>query len=470
MAREQNLDLHNLYDLDMERAVLSSVIFSEDNLAEISDTIEPNDFYLKAHADIYAAMIKCMNSDEPIQTGFIKKRLGDKFDEEIFAEVLGTNSILDIKKFANELKEKSIKRSLVKIAHQIPNKLHEDRPSRDLVDELSPSFYGLVEGNSAGIVKDSAQIINDVIAHLELQKTIEDKDIVGIDTGFRHLNEMTKGFKKGDLIIIAARPGMGKTTICLNFMSHILQRGNGVVFFSLEMPAEQIMLRMLSAKTSISLQNIMTAKLDDEEWSRLSDACDDMANRKFFVYDSGYVNIHQVRTQMRKLKTTHPEISLCVIDYIGLMMATSNFADRHLQIAEISRGLKLLARELDMPIIALSQLNRGLEARNDKRPMLSDLRESGAIEQDADMILFVYRDEVYREQAEKEAEKKAKAEGKEYVAKFVPNKLEEEAEIIVGKNRNGPVGSVDIIFQKEFTRFVDKGKMPQSEVYFKHDS
>ena len=152
------------------------------------------------------------------------------------------------------------------------------------------------------------------------------------------------------------------------------------------------------------------------------------------------------------------------------MMATSNFADRHLQIAEISRGLKLLARELDMPIIALSQLNRGLEARNDKRPMLSDLRESGAIEQDADMILFVYRDEVYREQAEKEAEKKAKAEGKEYVAKFVPNKLEEEAEIIVGKNRNGPVGSVDIIFQKEFTRFVDKGKMPQSEVYFKHDS
>ena len=126
MAREQNLDLHNLYDLDMERAVLSSVIFSEDNLAEISDTIEPNDFYLKAHADIYAAMIKCMNSDEPIQTGFIKKRLGDKFDEEIFAEVLGTNSILDIKKFANELKEKSIKRSLVKIAHQIPNKVNEE--------------------------------------------------------------------------------------------------------------------------------------------------------------------------------------------------------------------------------------------------------------------------------------------------------------------------------------------------------
>lgn len=200
----------------------------------------------------------------------------------------------------------------------------------------------------------------------------------------------------------------------------------------------------------------MTAKMDDEEWSRLSDACEDMANRKLFVYDSGYVNIHQIRTQMRKLKSAHPEITLCVIDYIGLMMATSNFSDRHLQIAEISRGLKLLARELDMPIIALSQLNRSLESRANKRPMLSDLRESGAIEQDADMILFVYRDEVYREQEEKEAEKKAHAEGKEYVRKFVPNKIEEDAEIIVGKNRNGPVGTVEVIFQKEFTRFVDK--------------
>ncbi|MGP1485947.1 MAG: replicative DNA helicase [Campylobacter sp.] len=464
--KSENLDLHNLYDLDMERAVLSSILYSTDNLAEIFDLIEPKDFYLKAHGEIFAAMIKCINNDEPVETGFIKKRLGEKFNEDIFAGILGINSILDVKKYATELKEKSIKRSLVKIAHQIPSKVSEDRPSRDMVDELSQSFYSLVEGNVAGVIKDSFTIINDVIAHLEKQKTIEDKDIVGIDTGFRQLNEMTKGFKNGDLIIVAARPGMGKTTLCLNFISHILQRGKGVVFFSLEMPAEQIMLRMLSAKTSISLQNIMTAKLDDEEWARLSDACDEMANRKFFVYDSGYVNIHQVRTQMRKLKTTHPEITLCVIDYIGLMMATSNFADRHLQIAEISRGLKLLARELDMPIVALSQLNRSLEARNDKRPMLSDLRESGAIEQDADMILFVYRDEVYREQAEKEAMKKAKAEGKEYVSKFVSNKLEEEAEIIIGKNRNGPVGNVDIIFQKEFTRFVDKTRV-QNEVYFK---
>lgn len=455
MAKE-NIDMHNLYDLDMERAILASIIYSADNLSEIFDILSPFDFYLRAHGDVYDAMVKCLNENLPVETGFLKTKLGSKFDENVMSEIIGTNSILDVKKYANEIKEKSIKRSLVKIAHQIPSKVSEDKPSRDMVDELSQSFYSLVDGQSAGVVKDAAVIIADVIAHLEKQKLLEDKDIVGIDTGFRQLNEMTKGFKHGDLIIIAARPGMGKTTICLNLMNHVLMRGSGVVFFSLEMPAEQIMLRMLSAKTSIPLQNIMTAKMDDEEWSRLSDACDDMASRKLFVYDSGYVNIHQIRTQMRKLKSSHPEITLCVIDYIGLMMATSNYSDRHLQIAEISRGLKLLARELDMPIVALSQLNRSLESRANKRPMLSDLRESGAIEQDADMILFVYRDEVYREQEEKEAEKKAHAEGKEYVRKFVPNKIEEDAEIIVGKNRNGPVGTVEVIFQKEFTRFVDK--------------
>ncbi|WP_236861366.1 replicative DNA helicase [Campylobacter sp. RM16192] len=448
--------MHNLYDLDMERSILSSIIYSGENLVQIFDIVSSGDFYLKGHADIYTAMVECMNADLPIETSFLKTKLGAKFDEEILASVVGTNSILDIKKYATELREKSIKRSLVKIAHQIPNKVSEDKPSRDMVDELSQSFYSLVEGSAAGVIKESKEIIVDVLAHLEKQKMLENQDIVGIDTGFKELNEKTKGFKNGDLIIIAARPGMGKTTICLNLMSNVLQRGNGVVFFSLEMPAEQIMLRMLSAKTSIPLQNIMTAKMDDEEWSRMSDACEDMSNKKFFVYDSGYVNIHQIRTQMRKLKSSHPEISLCVIDYIGLMMATSNYADRHLQIAEISRGLKLLARELDMPIIALSQLNRSLEARANKRPMLSDLRESGAIEQDADMILFVYRDEVYLEQEEKEREKRAKVEGKEYVPKFIPNKIEEDAEIIIGKNRNGPVGTVDVIFQKEFTRFVDK--------------
>ncbi|RAZ61713.1 replicative DNA helicase [Campylobacter hyointestinalis] len=446
----------NLYDLDMERSILSAILFSEDNIGEIYDLISPSDFYLKGHGDVYSAMVECLNHDEPIDPAFIKKRLANNFDDKIFTEIVTTNSILDIKKYALELKEKSIKRSLVKVAHKIPNKVNEDKASRDIVDEISGEIYSLVDNSNGGVIKESKEIIEGVIKEIEKQKTLIDKDVVGVDTGFKRLNEMTKGFKDGDLVIIAARPGMGKTAFVLNLVQKVLNQDLGVVFFSLEMPATQLMLRLLSAKTSIPLQNLMTADMDNDELSRLSDACDEISRKKLFVYDSGNATIHQVRTQMRKLKASNPEIKLCVIDYIGLMTNSSTYSDRHLQIAEISRGLKLLARELSLPVIALSQLNRSLEARANKRPMLSDLRESGAIEQDADTILFVYRNEVYLEQEEKEREQKAKLEGKTYEKKFVPNKIEENAEIIVGKNRNGPTGTAEMIFQKEFTRFVDK--------------
>ncbi|RAZ52478.1 replicative DNA helicase [Campylobacter hyointestinalis] len=446
----------NLYDLDMERSILSAILFSEDNIGEIYDLISPSDFYLKGHGDVYSAMVECLNHDEPIDLAFIKKRLANNFDDKIFTEIVTTNSILDIKKYALELKEKSIKRSLVKVAHKIPNKVNEDKASRDIVDEISGEIYSLVDNSNGGVIKESKEIIEGVIKEIEKQKTLIDKDVVGVDTGFKRLNEMTKGFKDGDLVIIAARPGMGKTAFVLNLVQKVLNQDLGVVFFSLEMPATQLMLRLLSAKTSIPLQNLMTADMDNDELSRLSDACDEISRKKLFVYDSGNATIHQVRTQMRKLKASHPEIKLCAIDYIGLMTNSSAYSDRHLQIAEISRGLKLLARELSLPVIALSQLNRSLEARANKRPMLSDLRESGAIEQDADTILFVYRNEVYLEQEEKEREQKAKLEGKTYEKKFVPNKIEENAEIIVGKNRNGPTGTAEMIFQKEFTRFVDK--------------
>ena len=468
MAKERlnEIEFSNLYDLDMERAILSSIIANNDALGEIFDTIKAGDFYLKGHSQIYEAMVECLNSDDPVAVPFLKNKLGDKYDEALMIDIIGTNSLIDIRRYASELKEKSIKRSLVKIAHDIPSKVNEDKASRDMVDELSQEFYSLIEGGGTGTIKEGKDIILKVVEHIKTQIELGEQDIVGLDTGFKKLNEMIKGFKNGDLIIVAARPGMGKTTLCLNFMSQVLKSGAGVVFFSLEMPAEQIMMRILSSKTSIPLQDIMTGKIDDEAMARLSDACGEFSEYKLFVHDSGYVNIHQVRTQMRKLKAMHPEISLCVIDYIGLMMSTNNFADRHIQIAEISRGLKLLARELDMPIIALSQLNRSLESRANKRPMLSDLRESGAIEQDADIILFVYRDEFYLEQEEKEKEKRASAEGKEYKSTHVFNKLQEKAEIIVGKNRNGETGSVDVLFQKQHSRFEDITSAPVSDVTF----
>jgi len=232
--------------------------------------------------------------------------------------------------------------------------------------------------------------------------------------------------------------------------------GKGVAFFSLEMPAEQLMLRLLSIQTSIPLQKLRVGDMNDGQWESLTGAIDNMNKAKLFVDDQGSININQLRSKLRKLKNQHPEIEIAVIDYLQIMSGIGN-QDRHLQVSEISRGLKMLARELEMPIVALSQLNRGLESRNDKRPMLSDIRESGSIEQDADIILFVYRDDVYREAAEKEKEMKAKANGKEYENKF-KNKLEEDTELIIGKHRNGPTGTVKLIFQKSFTRFIDAPK------------
>jgi replicative DNA helicase len=243
------------------------------------------------------------------------------------------------------------------------------------------------------------------------------------------------------------------TALSLNFVYHALQNQIGVAFFSLEMPVEQLMLRLLSIDSMIPLQNLRTGNLGDSELYGLNNSLKNFEDKKLFVDDEGNVNIHQLKTKLRKLKAKNPELGLAVVDYIQIM-SSANSKDRHLAVSDISRGLKLLAKELKIPIIALSQLNRSLENRNDKRPIMSDIRESGSIEQDADIILFVYRDDVYRMKAEKEKEKEARNRNEKYVPQ-IEEKEEELAEIIIGKQRNGPTGVVKLSFQKRFTKFVD---------------
>lgn len=449
------------FDLDLERAILSSCIMSEDAYSSIAGDIEIKDFSLKAHQDIFKAIIACVNAGEPISISFLKKH--KKLDEQILTEIIATPSIIDLPAYVNELREKSIKRQLLSFAHLLPTRINENRAVSEISDEIGKEIFNLTNRVNANDIKDMELVLSELLEEFKKQKSLENKSVIGLDTGFEELNTMTKGFKGGELIIIAARPGMGKTTLCLNFIDKVLKQDKGVAMFSLEMPATQIMQRLLSARTSIALQKILTADLNDDEWDRIGDACNYYSKKKLFIYDSGYATITDVRAILRRLKAQEESIGLCVIDYIGLMMSNSNFNDRHLQVSEISRGLKLLARELDMPIIALSQLNRSLEQRANKRPMMSDLRESGAIEQDADTILFVYRDEVYREQEEKERENKAKAEGKAYQRNFIPNPMQENAEILVGKNRNGPVGIVEVLFLKEKSCFVDKPKFESIE-------
>ncbi len=446
----------NLYNLAFERSILSSIVFEPSQFDELSNQLKKDDFYLPAHQDIFGAMTKLFQKDEPIDEEFIKKELikAKKFDEQVLLEILAANPIANTKAYINEIKDKSLKRHLLTLTTEIKRvTVEEELPSAEVIDIVEKKLYEITQDNQTSDFKDSPTMTYDTMEYIKEMKARGNSVLVGVDTGFAELNKMTTGFGKGDLVIIAARPAMGKTSFVLNTVNNLITKGKGVAFFSLEMPAEQLMLRLLSIQTSIPLQKLRVGDMDDNQWSSLNAAIDKMNTAKLFVDDAGSVNINQLRSKLRKLKNQHPEIEIAVIDYLQIMQGIGS-QDRHLQVSEISRGLKMLARELNMPIVALSQLNRGLESRNDKRPMLSDIRESGSIEQDADIILFVYRDDVYLYKEEKEREKAAKAEGKEFVSTYV-EKEEEDAEIIIGKQRNGPTGHVKLVFQKKLTRFVD---------------
>ncbi|MBU0631946.1 replicative DNA helicase [bacterium] len=447
---------NNLYNLTFEKSILSSIIFEPRQFDELESMLKYDDFYLPAHQDIYKAMVSLTRKDEPIDEEFIKKELSKqkKFDESIMLDILSANPIANIKAYVNEIKDKSLKRHLLTLTTEIKRvTLEEELPADEVVNLVEKKLYEITQDSQTSDFKDSPTVTFDTMEYIKEMKARGNSTLVGVDTGYNELNKMTTGFGKGDLVIIAARPAMGKTSFVLNTVNNLINKGKGVAFFSLEMPAEQLMLRLLSIQTSIFLQKLRVGDLNDDEWSRLTGAIDHMNKAKLFVDDQGSININQLRSKLRKLKNQHPEIEVAVIDYLQIMAGTGG-KDRHLEVSEMSRGLKMLARELGIPIIALSQLNRGLESRNDKRPMLSDIRESGSIEQDADIILFVYRDDVYLYKEEKEREKAAKADGKEFTSTYV-EKEEEEAEIIIGKQRNGPTGHVKLMFQKKLTRFVD---------------
>jgi len=466
--------VEELHNINVEKAVLSAIIFDPEIYEDIAAVLNPEDFYLPFHQHLFASMEELFEAELPIDEEFLKKELQKKgkFDEVAMIEVLSANPITNTKAYVKEIKAYANKRSLVTLATEIKKlTIEDDLEVEEVMDRVEQKLYEITQDSVSDDFKDSKRITVDTINEIERLKALNNSKLIGIDTGFNNLNDKTSGFGKGDLVIVAARPAMGKTALVLNMALKAIERGEGVAFFSLEMPAEQLMLRMLSAKTSIPLQALRVGNLRDDEWSRLSAAVDDISRRKLFVDDGGYATIHHVRSKLRKLKSQHPEISMAIIDYLQLMSGDSrSSAGRQQEISEISRGLKQLARELEIPIIALSQLNRSLESRENKRPMLSDLRESGAIEQDADIILFVYRDDVYREAKEKEKEMKAKAEGKPYESTF-RRKEEEETELIIGKQRNGPTGTVDLMFQKRFTRFVDANPSGASyEVIFDNDN
>ncbi|MBY0540426.1 MAG: replicative DNA helicase [Campylobacterales bacterium] len=449
--------MDSVYSINIERAVLSSILFNPEELEDVLGVLKPKDFYLPAHKKIFEVMVKLHNDDMPIDEEFIRKRVDSKdVDDSILLEILSANPITNTLAYVREIKDGSVKRELASLATTIKKvAIEEEMSANEALDTIQGELYKISTDSATSELKDMQVVTRDTLEYIEKMKKMGNKHLIGETTGFEALDRRTTGFNAGDLIIIAARPAMGKTALVLNMALKNVEQGKGVILFSLEMPAEQLMLRMLSAKTSIPLQNLRKGDLDDQQWTNLSGAFDDLNTKKLFVDDGGSININQLRARVRKLAQNESNnIKLVIIDYLQLMQGTGN-KDRHQEVSDISRGLKMLAREMKIPIIALSQLNRGLENRPDKRPMLSDLRESGAIEQDADIIMFVYRDDVYKERDEARKEKEAKDKGEDYKSKFI-NKPEEEAEIIIGKQRNGPIGTVKLNFQKALTRFVDK--------------
>jgi replicative DNA helicase len=452
--------MSKLYDLDIERGLLKAAISVDANIYDtLSMILEKQDFYLPFHQDVYEAIGESLDKSGVVDEIFVKEILEkkDKYKEDEFFEILQTTPLIaGIESYAKKLKEYSAKRALLTLSNEIKQEL-EDEDVFEVLDEIERKIFNIRVANASAdfklaseIVKESLKYIHEKIA---IRREFGDKKVIGLDTGFPSLNEKTNGFGEGDLIIIAARPSMGKTAFALNIALNVLKQDKGVAIFSLEMPAEQLMLRMLSSYSKIPLQNLRSGHLTDEDLEKLQIVTDELYNKPLFVDDEGNINISLIKSKLRKLKAQNPNLSLVIIDYLQLI--TSSLKERHLAIADISRNLKLLARELKLPIIALSQLNRSLESRPNKRPLLSDLRESGAIEQDADIIMFIYRDDVYKAMEAKQKQKEAAEKGEVAKIDFV-EKDEEEAEIIIGKQRNGPTGVIHMIFDKKYTLFKDK--------------
>jgi len=425
---------------DAERAVLGALLLNDEYISTISEIIVPDDFYSPAHKIIYQAIIDLGQKHKRIdivtlQDELIKRNQLDAIGGIIYLVTLQEDipSVGLIVQHATIIKEKSVLRQLISSAATIiTNCYTQDQDSIDAVlDDAEKIIFNISNKRSNNNfiqldiwLKRTFQHLSDIKSHT--------KGITGIPSGFQHLDQMTSGFQNSDFIVLAARPSMGKTALAMSVALSAARSGFATGIFSLEMSAEQLTLRLLSAESGIGHHNIRNATISSDEWIDLTNVAAQLAEMKVFIDDTAMLNIMDLRAKARKLKAEHG-LQLLVIDYLQLLHSNKKHENRHQEVSDISRSLKALAKELNIPIIALSQLSRAVDSRMDKRPMLSDLRESGAIEQDADLIMFLYRDIVYNPEAENPA----------------------SAELIIGKQRNGPTGTVYMNFIREITKFED---------------
>lgn len=426
--------------LESERAVLGGIFLRPDIYGEVAAVISSQDFYKVGHRYIFDAMAGCYGNQESIDPLLVMNRLKkmNKFDEiggeSIFYDILEeVPTAANILSYAAIVKEKSLLRKLGTAGTKIVEMSYEGYEDVDVIlDKAESLIFKIAETKDSKDLVDMRQAISDEIKRLE--KVMNNKGMTtGISSGFKSFDDKTSGFHPSDLVIVAARPAMGKTALALNMaLNMATHEKKGILLFSLEMSSSQLLQRLISMQSGIGLQKIRNGFLLDKEWGNIGIACGQISNSNINIADTPNVNVLEIRSIARKLKIAG-QLDVIIVDYLQLIKGTGKGENRQQEISEISRSLKGIARELDVPIIALSQLSRAPEQRADRRPMLSDLRESGAIEQDADMVVFLYRDDYYNENSEEKG----------------------ITEVIIGKQRNGPVGTVKLKFFNEITKFGD---------------
>ncbi len=428
------------HNIEAEQAVIGAIFLEPDVFSTASERIGPADFYRASHEVIFEAMYKLFEKGEPIDIVTVTTLLANSDKLDIAGGVTYLTDLAssvptaaNIDYYSKIVEEKALLRRLISTATDIVTKtFSREDEVEEVLDEAERSILEVSSRKNVNAFKPIKDVLIDVYDNIEQLHHAKD-DVTGIPTGYRDLDRMTSGFQRNDLIIIAARPSMGKTAFALNIAQNVaINTDENVAIFSLEMGADQLVSRMLCAEGNIDSQRLRTGKLEQEDWGKLTMAMGSLSHAGIYIDDSPGIRVTDIRSKCRRLKQEHG-LGMIIIDYLQLIQGSEHSRDnRQQEVSEISRSLKGLARELEVPLIALSQLSRGVESRQDKRPMMSDLRESGSIEQDADIVGFLYRDDYYDSESE-----------------------QQNIEIILAKQRNGPTGTVELAFVKEFNKFVD---------------
>jgi replicative DNA helicase len=427
-------------NLEAESSVLGGILLENDAMNLVLELLRAEDFYRESHRKIFRAMIELSDRTEPVDIITLSECLKKRGELEAVGGSSYLASINDfvptaanISYYARIVREKAILRHLINVATDVATRGYEPRGNVDeLLDSAEKAIFDITEQRIKGSFVKIGDMMKDSIKMVE--KLFERKTMItGVPTGFKDLDTKTAGFQPADLIIVAARPGMGKTAFSLNIASHAAFAGYGVAVFSLEMAKEQLALRLLCSEARVDNSKVRTGYLSDRDFPRLATAAGKLHDALIFIDDTPAISVLELRAKARRLaRDRDKKLSLIIIDYLQLMRGSGTAQNREQEISEISRSLKALAKELNVPVLAISQLNRRVEDRTDKTPQLSDLRESGAIEQDADVIAFIYREAAYN-----------------------PKSDDNTATITIAKQRNGPIGDLNLTFLREFTRFED---------------